>query len=312
MTKTMRLKSHPLGRALVALPFAVAALSAVPALADCAAIDKDLRAAVGAADIGAFEGLHQKMLGEPTCNGDYRERTGRALALAILKSLQQQKGLDAGTYEIEEISQAARYGRPWQVMVAIGDAYYARQQYREAVPALEAAIDDMRDVELNPKLPPKELEVRLFKRAYQARALAKDYVQVSQVRGKPAGLASPKYRNFEVEAVPVPVQFNYNEATLTEQGVAAATDILAYLNSEGIKAVRLIGHTDPVGGEAYNVKLSKDRAAAIKKWLVDYGYKGKVEVVGKGEKVPFEPDDASKYSDEQRHAFDRRVEYQAY
>lgn len=195
-------------------------------------------------------------------------------------------------------------------MLALGDAYYAAKDYDKAVPALEEAIDDIRNARLNPKAPGKDVEIRLFKRAYQARALAQSYVKFARVDGKPAGLSSRTFRSFEVEAVPVPVRFNYKELTLTPEGTAAAADILAYLNSEGVKKIKIIGHTDPVGGDAYNANLSKARAKAIKDYLVSYGYAGTVEVVGKGEKEPFEPDDASKYSEDELHAFDRRVEYQ--
>lgn len=299
------------GRAITALPvFVLTGLLAGPALADCSAIDKDIRAGLAAGNVETYEALNTAMLAEPSCTGDYRERVGRVLALSSLKALQGKLGLDPANYPAGQVAAAARYGRPWQVMLALGDAYYAAKDFDHAVPALEEAIDDIRNERLNPKPPGKDVEVRLFKRAYQARALARGYVKFNEVEGKPSGLANRTFRSFEVEAVPVPVRFNYKEATLTPEGTAAAADILAYLNSAYVKKIRIIGHTDPVGGDAYNVNLSKARAKAIKEYLVSYGYQGAVEIAGKGEKQPFEPDDASKYSDDELHAFDRRVEYQ--
>ena len=308
MTKPTTLKTA--GRALVALPvFALAGL-ATPAFADCGAIDKDVRAALASGKVESYVALNQAMLAEPSCNGDYREKVGRVLALSSLKALQVRLGLDSAKYQAADVVAAARFGRPGQVMLALGDAYYAAKDYDHAVPALEEAIDDIRNARLNPKAPGKDVEIRLFKRAYQARALAQSYVKFARVEGKPAGLSSRTFRSFEVEAVPVPVRFNYKESTLTPEGTAAAADILAYLNSEGVKKIRIIGHTDPVGGDAYNANLSKSRAKAIKDYLLSYGYAGTVEVVGKGEKEPFEPDDVSKYSEDELYAFDRRVEYQ--
>lgn len=50
------------------------------------------------------------------------------------------------------------------------------------------------------------------------------------------------------------------------------------------------GHTDSVGDEAYNQWLSEQRAAAVKKYLVNQGVKGEqIVVVGYGETQPVGP-----------------------
>jgi outer membrane protein OmpA-like peptidoglycan-associated protein len=48
-----------------------------------------------------------------------------------------------------------------------------------------------------------------------------------------------------------------------------------------IKKVRIEGHTDNRGGAAYNMTLSKKRAAAVVKWLVDHGIE-KARLVSQG------------------------------
>lgn len=295
-----------LGRALVALPLAVLATAA---LADCSTVDADIRAAVKAGDVARFDLLNSRMLAEPTCHGEYREKVGRALALASLKRLEAEFG-SAPVLPVDGLKRAVRYGRPWQVLMALGDAEYKAENWPDAVRGYESAIDDIRDDRLNPTAPAAKIEVLLFKRAYQARALASAYVPVNKVRDKIAGIASPKFRNFTVEAVPVPIRFAYKEANLSEDGTAAAAEMLAYFTEQGTQHVRLVGHTDPVGSDGYNSGLSKARAEAIKAYLVAGGYAGTIDIVGMGEKAPFEPDDPAAYDDEQKHAFDRRVEYQ--
>ena len=303
-----------LARATRARPAIIAGLfllSAGAAHADCAALDGEIRAAVAAGLAEKLPLLNERMLAEPTCPGDYRERVGRVMALAIVKRLEQKYGKREAV-PVEELKRAAKLGRPWQVMAALAAAEYGQKKYPEAVRAYEAAIDDARDERLNPKAPPKDVEVVLFKRAYQARALASGYVGASTTRGGTiGGIASPLYRNFTISAVPVPIRFGYNESVLTEDGQLAAADMQKYLDEQGIARLRLIGHTDPVGGEGFNLKLSKARAEAVKAYLAENGYKGEVEIAGEGEHQPFEPDDPSAYSEDERHAFDRRVEFVA-
>jgi len=278
------------------------------AQADCTALDGEIREAIKAGVTERFALLNQRMLEEPTCPGEYREKVGRVLALATVKRFEDKYG-KASAAPLGALADAVRLGRPWQALYALGDAHYEKKSFAEAVRAYEAAIEDARDERLNPKAPPKEIEVLLFKRAYQARALAESYVEVAVTRGKRGGIASPKYRNFTISAVPVPIRFGYNESTLTEDGLKAAADMQKYLEEQGLKRIRLVGHTDPVGGEDYNLELSMARANAVKVYLAESGYTGAVEIDGAGEARGFEPDDPSAYSEEELYAFDRRVEF---
>lgn len=276
------------------------------ARADCTAIDGEIREAITAGLSDKLPLLNARMLEDPTCPGDYRELTGRVMALAMVRGLEAKH---SGVMPVEALGAAVKLGRPWQALYALGNAHYEKKSYAEAVRAYEAAIEDVRDERLNPKAPPKEVEVALFKRAYQARALADGYVEVAVTRGKRGGIASGKFRNFTVSAVPVPIRFGYNESTLTEDGLKAAADMLSYLNEQSAARVTLIGHTDPKGGEGYNKKLSLARAEALKTYLAGNGYNGEVVIEGKGEAERFEADDPSAYSEDELHAFDRRVEF---
>lgn len=301
----MRLPSTSAAAALAALVL----IAPDAARADCGALDRELRTAVSSAETDRFPELHERMLADATCDGAYRKTVGRVLALAKLKAMQSRAGTD-GELPKAELVTAAGYGQPWQVMAALGDAEYAGEQWTQAVQAYESALDDLRDPIANPMAPDRAVEERIAKRAYQARALAPTYVATRRFRGKPSGLASPNFRSFTAEVVPVPIRFPYNEAVLTAEGEAAAKDILDFLASEKANAVRIIGHTDPKGTPSYNKQLSSERAKAVAAYLKTHGYGGQVLVAARGEEEPFQPDDPKKYTEEQRHAFDRRVEYQ--
>ncbi|MGI9382273.1 MAG: OmpA family protein [Methyloligellaceae bacterium] len=279
------------------------------ALADCRKVDTELRSAISERAVERFPGLHKRLLTEPTCDGAYRGRVGRVLALATLKQLQEEIGSAKGPFPLKKLELAASFGKPWQVMNALGDALYANEDWAAAVKAYEVAIDDIRDTGANPKAPPQTVELKLAKRTYQARALAPIHVATRRFRGRPSGLADPQFRNFKAEAVPVPIRFASGKTTMTRGSQDAAHDIFEFLKDRGAKKVRLVGHTDPRGSQSKNVKLSKARAAAVMAYLVEKGFKGEIEVVGKGASQRYEPDDAFEYTDAQRNAFDRRVEY---
>lgn len=68
--------------------------------------------------------------------------------------------------------------------------------------------------------------------------------------------------------------------------------------------IRIIGHTDDVGRDDYNQKLSEGRAYNVKKEMVNRGIDPKrIETVGKGEKEPIVPNDS-----DQHRQINRRVE----
>lgn len=280
------------------------------ALADCGSLDRDARTAMATGEVGRYHALHRKVLEEPTCDSDYRARLGRVLALSALKSLAAESKSGQREPSVEELEAIRRLAGPWQLMVSLGDAYYDARDWAKAFRAYETALDDMRDEKSNPSPPPASIERHAYQRAVQARALAPTFIASRSVRGAPSGLASPRFRNFTAVAVPVPIRFAFNSSELTPQGEAAAREILEYLKAQSANAVRLIGHTDPVGSEPFNLELSAARAEAVKNYLVQNGYDGAVEIVPRGEAEPFQPDDPGSYGTEELHAMYRRVEYQ--
>lgn len=70
-----------------------------------------------------------------------------------------------------------------------------------------------------------------------------------------------------------------------------------------IEKVILVGHTDSVGSEADNQKLSEDRAASVAGYLQKAGVMTPIETSGKGESQPIADNDS-----EEGRARNRRVE----
>jgi outer membrane protein OmpA-like peptidoglycan-associated protein len=81
-------------------------------------------------------------------------------------------------------------------------------------------------------------------------------------------------------------------------------EVLAIFEAEPKYSGEIGGHTDNVGKHAYNVKLSGERAAAVKAWLVAHGVQaGRLRTAGYGDSRPLVPNT----TDENR-AKNRRVE----
>jgi OmpA-OmpF porin, OOP family len=82
--------------------------------------------------------------------------------------------------------------------------------------------------------------------------------------------------------------FGFDKANLKDEGKAALDEAAAKIKANPeIKAVIVTGHTDRIGSDAYNQKLSERRANQVKDYLAAQGVDPSIiEAVGKGEAEP--------------------------
>ena len=81
--------------------------------------------------------------------------------------------------------------------------------------------------------------------------------------------------------------FDFDKAVLKAEGKAKLDDLVGKVKSINLEVIIAVGHTDSVGADAYNQKLSVKRAEAVKAYLVTKGIeKNRVYTEGKGEKQP--------------------------
>lgn len=81
--------------------------------------------------------------------------------------------------------------------------------------------------------------------------------------------------------------FDFNKAVLKPEGKAKLDDVVSKVKGINLEVIIAVGHTDSVGSDAYNQKLSVRRAEAVKAYLVSKGIeKSRIYTEGKGEKQP--------------------------
>ena len=81
--------------------------------------------------------------------------------------------------------------------------------------------------------------------------------------------------------------FDFDKANLKPEGRAKLDDLVGKVKDINLEVIIAVGHTDSVGGDGYNQKLSVKRAEAVKSYLVSKGIeKNRVYTEGKGEKQP--------------------------
>ena len=102
------------------------------------------------------------------------------------------------------------------------------------------------------------------------------------------------------------VYFETNKATIKSRSNKLLDNVAAVMNKHPeIKGIRVEGHTDDKGDDAYNKDLSQKRAESVRAYLVGKGVaEGRLQAVGFGEEKPIEPNTSSK-----GRAANRRVEF---
>ncbi|NBO83211.1 MAG: OmpA family protein, partial [Betaproteobacteria bacterium] len=81
--------------------------------------------------------------------------------------------------------------------------------------------------------------------------------------------------------------FDFDKSVVKPEGKAVLDKLVQQAKDLNLEVIVAVGHTDSVGPDAYNQKLSERRAAAVKAYLVSKGIAAnRVYTEGKGEKSP--------------------------
>jgi outer membrane protein OmpA-like peptidoglycan-associated protein len=100
-----------------------------------------------------------------------------------------------------------------------------------------------------------------------------------------SGASRPTPAPAPAPALQLRVNFAFNSAELSDDAKEVLTKLGGALKSQELQADHFLiaGHTDAVGGDSYNQKLSEERARAVRAYLQGIGVEGgRLNAVGRG------------------------------
>jgi outer membrane protein OmpA-like peptidoglycan-associated protein len=305
MKHETRVLSRGLRVSAAALLTAFLTTASAVAQENCADLRTAFAAVVPNGTLPAIIAAGRKIIDGNACDAATRRGIGRAIAMVHVR--ESEKVSDPAA-KLKLLEGGMQYAQHWKLMSEIG-------ALREKVPdangkpnrssaslAYQAALADIQSKIDVPNPPPPEEIQKLVRLAQQTRMLSETFLRgdVLMTRG---------VRDVAVEAVALPIQYVYNSDEMTPLGRQYADEALKLLSDQGRPKVALIGHTDPKGGDQYNLDLSRRRAAAFKKFLVDNGYPAaNIETDGKGKGQPLQVENQGSYTQEEFFQMLRRVE----
>jgi OOP family OmpA-OmpF porin len=107
------------------------------------------------------------------------------------------------------------------------------------------------------------------------------------------GLSSPEKRKEELRSFKFePIYFEYDKDIIQSQYEDYLIEMIRMVKSHSDLRILITGHTDSDGSDAYNIDLSKRRAAALVQFFETHGLQpSRLEIDFKGEKEPVDKND---------------------
>ncbi len=100
----------------------------------------------------------------------------------------------------------------------------------------------------------------------------------------PAPIVKPEQQKITLNA---DVLFDFDKSSLKPEGRTKLDEVVSQMKGLNLEVIIAVGHTDSIGTDAYNQKLSVRRAESVKSYLVSKGVPAdRVYTEGKGEAQP--------------------------
>lgn len=80
--------------------------------------------------------------------------------------------------------------------------------------------------------------------------------------------------------------FDFDRSVIKPEGRAKLTEFASQLKAIKADVVIVVGHTDSIGSDAYNLRLGQRRAEAVRAFLISQGVRQRIDASSRGEREP--------------------------
>lgn len=288
---------------------------------DCATLTASFDEAIKKKDVQAAKAAEQKIAHDAICSAKTVDVQRRRAAMEVsMADALKDNPAKQGEREALLIS-AEKPGVHWLAAYALGEFRFAQRRFPDATEMFERAIEIVKNPSFTPKSPGEQTIKELLARASQAKMLAANeegnkvaaYVSSGKDhRGNIGGSLSDTVRDIRPTSVPLPINFETNEARFTPIGLKAAEELAQAILEQHPEEITLVGHTDERGEDGYNMALSKARVEAVAgfvdRYLKQHNGRARIRMEWYGKRRPLEIDDTTGLTQQDVWALNRRVE----
>jgi len=207
----------------------------------------------------------------------------------------------------ERVTSSAAMQSEWETVVQRGNRATKNKDWKDAARFYNDALDMINDPRKTPQIPsPTQIE-KIHHLASNAMLLAVHTGQSRSVQSCSTMMRS-QVRGFKIKKHLIPIQFDFATSNFSASGKQAARQLAHCIQQNDMREIHLIGHTDERGLDDFNLKLSIERAKALKNYLENERVSASLVTSGQGERAPLQLNNPENYTQEEIYALNRRVE----
>lgn len=277
----------------------------------CAGYKSQVNRAVQNSDLDSLEYLLNRLNTQSDCSISYVDSVKRSMAeIAAAKA--------GRLIQQERLAEAKKWLRRaptmvWNTQVVHGDIAALQRKWLVAAQFYNQAWDLMNDPQATPQAPSPAKTEEIFQLASGAQILAGDLDATIGSSGEARGIMGNSRAGNRYRKRPLPVQFKFGGSRLNKNGKKSVKQLAKYFKMRKATQINLIGHSDRVGSHAACNRISKKRAARVKKELRKelrrLEVKARINAIGKGKREPFPIPRHWKLKQRKIDEINRRVEF---
>jgi outer membrane protein OmpA-like peptidoglycan-associated protein len=176
-------------------------------------------------------------------------------------------------------------------VMVLTEIAYAEVDFGKKTPSADQVIEALDPSKANPDLKTDDTDYEGDTKTGKTRSINMERLDATpKTKTKPKAKTPMKPTE---TALSMEIMFGYNSAELTEAAKEQLNPVGKALASEKLHSLDFVveGHTDAIGGQLYNKTLSEERAASVKRFLVDTFQiqPSRIAIIGKGKSDLLDP-----------------------